>query len=78
MADDAVPLHFTKSQASVSRSPFHGLPGEDLHRTPPSGVDFVVYHVLQALVVGGIQEDLGLQLAACMAIVHNLHQATLP
>ena len=39
---------------------------------PGSGVDLVVHHVLESLVVGGAQEDLGVHLPASVAGVHHL------
>ena len=77
VADDAVPFHFAKSKAAISGSTLHGLPGQYLDRPPAPRVDLIVHHVLQALVVGGVQEDLGLQLAACVAVVHHLHDTLL-
>ena len=61
MGYDAVALHLAKAQAAVSRTALHGLPGQQGHRTPPAAVDLVIHHVLEALVVGGVQEYLGLQ-----------------
>ena len=60
MGDDAVALHLPKAQAAVPGAPLHGLAREQGHRAPAPGVDLVVHHVLQALVVGRVQEDLGL------------------
>ena len=53
-------------------TPLHGLPGEDLYRSPRSRVDLVVHHVLEPLVVGGAKEHLGVQLAARVPIVEDL------
>jgi hypothetical protein len=75
--DDAVPLHLAETQAAVSRAALHRLPREDLHRPAPSRVYFVVHHVLEALVVGGVEEDLGLQLSPRVPVVHHLPTAAL-
>lgn len=50
----------------------HGLPVEDLDRAPGPGVDLIIHHVLQALVVGGTDEDLRRQLPPSEAVVQNL------
>ena len=72
MADDAVPLHFSKPETPVSGSTLHGLASQNLHGAPSSGMNLVVHHVLEALVVGRVQEDLSLQLAPGVPIVHHL------
>jgi hypothetical protein len=45
--------------------------------THPPRVYFVVHHVLEALVVGGVEEDLGLQLSPRVPVVHHLPTAAL-
>ena len=77
MADDAVALHFTEPQAAVACAALNRLPRQDLHRTPAPRVDFVVHHVLEALVVGRSQEDLRLQLPPRVPVVHHLPPAAL-
>ena len=64
MTDDAIALHLSEAQPSFSSSPFHRLPSQDLDWTTPSGMDFVVHHMLQTLVVGRVQENLSLSRAA--------------
>lgn len=59
----------------LPRSSLHGLPVEDLDRPAGPGVDLVVHHVLEALVVRGPDEDLGGELAAREAVIQNLHMA---
>ena len=58
--------------ASLPRSALHGLPVEDLYWAAGSGVDLVIHHVFEALVVGGPQEDLGADLTPCEATVKDL------
>lgn len=57
---------------SSPRSSLHGLAGEDLDWTPRSGVNLVVHHVLQSLVVGGAKEHLCVELTTSEAIVEDL------
>ena len=52
--------------------PLHGLSGQYLHWAAGSGVDLVIHHVLQALVVGWADEDLSVELATCEPVVQNL------
>ena len=50
----------------------HGLAVEDLDRASGAGVDLVVHHVLEPLVVGGAEEYLSIQLAARVSVVQHL------
>mmetsp|Transcript_37572 Transcript_37572/g.94847 ORF Transcript_37572/g.94847 Transcript_37572/m.94847 type:complete len:646 (-) Transcript_37572:1836-3773(-) len=75
--DDAVALHLTKPQPAVARAALHRLPVQHLQRAARARVDLEVHHVLQALVVGGVQEDLSLQLAARVSVVHDLPPSVL-
>lgn len=54
------------------RAALHGLPVENLNGAPGPGVDLIVHHVLQSLVVGGADEDLRGQLPSSEAVVQNL------
>lgn len=60
MADDAISLHLTKAQTTFAGSTFNRLPRQDLDRPPPSRMDLVIHHMFEALIVGGVQEDLSL------------------
>mmetsp|Transcript_10450 Transcript_10450/g.26294 ORF Transcript_10450/g.26294 Transcript_10450/m.26294 type:complete len:461 (-) Transcript_10450:2197-3579(-) len=75
--DHAIALHFSEPQATVTGSTLDGLAGQDLDRPSRPGVDLVVHHVLQALVVGWSNENLGLQLAARVPVVQHLVPAQL-
>ena len=44
----------------------------DLKWTTCATVNLVVNHVLKTLVVSRTQEDLGVHLATCVAVVHHL------
>lgn len=72
MRNLTVPFHLPETQASVSRPTLHGLPDEDLKGASGPRVDLVVHHVLQSLVVSGPQEDLGVDLPAGVAVIHDL------
>ena len=79
VTDDAIPLHFSKAQATISGSSFYRLPCQHGHRPPSSRVNLVIHHVLEALVVGWVQEDLGFELTTGMTVVHLLrHSALIP
>ena len=67
-----ITLHFTEPQTTVAGTTLDGLPRHDLHRTARTRMDLVVDHVAQALVVRGTKEDLGAQLTARVAVVHDL------
>lgn len=54
------------------RAALHGLPVEDLDGASGPGVDLVVHHVLQTLVVGWTDEDLRRQLPARETVIENL------
>ena len=75
--DHAIALHFSESQPTISRTTFDWLAGEDLQWSARTGVDFVVDHVSQTLVVCRTQEDLCCEFLACVAVVHDLEAALL-
>lgn len=77
MTNDAVSLHLSKPQAPIPGSTLHRLAGEHCNRATSPGVDLVIHHVLQSLVVGGIQKDLGFQLTSGVTVVHHLPAPTL-
>lgn len=77
MTDDAITLHLSKAEATVPGPTLHWLPREHCYRPTCPRVDLVINHVLQALVVGGIQEDLGFELTTGMTVVHHLPATTL-
>lgn len=77
MADDAITLHLSKAQASIPCPSLYWLPCQHGNRPSRSGMDLVINHVLQALVVGGIQEDLGFELSTGVTVVHHLPAPTL-
>jgi len=43
MRDDAIALHFPKTQATIPGAPLNRLPGQDLHWTPAARVDLVIH-----------------------------------
>lgn len=60
MADDAITLHLAKAETPFSGSTFDWLSGQNLDRSSPPRMNLVIHHMLEALVVGRIQEDLSL------------------
>ena len=71
MRDHAVTLHLSESETAVSGTTFRRLSRQDLSRTSASRMNLVTHHMLEALIVGGIQEDHHLHALACEAIVHH-------
>ena len=77
MTDDAIPLHFSEAQATISGSTFYRLPCQHGHWAPSSRMNLVIHHVLEALIVGWVQEDLGFELTTGMTVVHHLPPSAL-
>ncbi|GIX64653.1 uncharacterized protein BcabD6B2_40880 [Babesia caballi] len=70
--DHAVALHLAEAQPAVPGAPLGGLPRQHRHRPPGAGVDLVLHHVLEPLVVGGPDEDLAHDHLAGEAAVQRL------
>ena len=77
MADDAIPLHFSKAEATVPGSPLHRLACQHGHWASRPGMYLVVHHVLESLVICWVQEDLGFELTTGMTVVHHLPTSAL-
>lgn len=69
--DHAVTLHFSKSKTSISGSTFGWLSGQDLCGASSSGMHFVSDHMLESLVVSGVEEDQDLLFLSGESIVHD-------
>ena len=67
----AVTFHLSESQTTVTSSSFSWLASEDLGRAAASRVDLVADHMLEPLVIGGVEEDHNLKLLASKAVVHD-------
>lgn len=67
-----IALHLAETETTVPGPTLHGLAHQNLHGASGSRVNLVVHHMLEALVVGGAQEDLRLQFAPCVTIIHDL------
>lgn len=67
----AITFHLSKSQTTITSSSLSRLTSEDLSWTTASGVNLVTDHMLQSLIVGGVEEDHDLQLLASEAVVHD-------
>lgn len=72
MRDHAIAFHLTKSQSSVPGPTLSWLSGEYLSGTTASGMNLVLNHVLEPLIVSRPEEDHDFQLLSTEAIVHNL------
>ena len=72
MRDHAVSLHLTEAETTVTTTSLSGLACQNLSWTATSGVDLVLDHVLEALVVGWSKEDHHFHFLAGEAIVHHL------
>ena len=55
-----IALHFAEAKAAVARSALHRLAIHHLHGTASARMDFVVDHMLEALIVGGADGRLAL------------------
>lgn len=73
----AITLHLSETETTVSTTTFHRLTSEDLHWATSTRVDLVVDHVLETLVVRRAEVDLRLELAAGVAVVHDLEATRL-
>lgn len=62
-----ITFHLSETQTTVTGSTFHRLPGQNLCRSTGTGVDLVVDHVAQTLIVRWSQEHLRNQLALTSA-----------
>ena len=65
-------LHLSETKTAVPGPTLHRLPHQDLDWAPGSGMDLVVHHMLETLVIGRTQEDLSAHLASRVAGVHYL------
>lgn len=70
MRNHTIPLQLSKSQPIVHASSFNRLVADALNGATGMSVDFTIYHVFEALVGGGTQEDLSLEVFAGVAFVH--------
>ena len=77
MRNHTVTLHLTKAQTTVTRTTLDRLASENLYWTTSTTVDFVIHHVLQALVVRWTKVYLCLELATRVSIIHDLETARL-
>jgi hypothetical protein len=75
MRNLAITFHFTEAQTTVTSTTLHRLSIHHLNWTASTRVNFVVDHVLQALIVGWAEENLSRQLASSVTIVHNFISA---
>lgn len=62
--DHAIALHLSEAETTVAGTTFYRLAGQDLGGATGAGVDLVVDHVAETLVVGWAEEDLGGHLLA--------------
>jgi len=77
VADHTVALHLTKPEAAIPAPAFYWLAHQYLEWAACTAVYLVVHHVLEALVEGGAEEDLGFELASGVAVVQHLPAALL-
>ena len=75
--DHAITFHLSETETTVTSTTFDRLTGQDLKRATGTGVDLVVDHVAETLVVGWAEEDLGGELLAGVTVVHDLETALL-
>jgi hypothetical protein len=77
MRDHAITFHFSETETTISGPTFDRLPCQDLNWSPGSGMDLVVDHVAETLIVRRAQEDLSNKLPTGVAIIHDLKSARL-
>lgn len=82
VGDHTITFHFSEAKTSSSRTTckvleelfvfghtFYRLSCQDLHLTPLSGEDLIVYKMLQTLVECRPQEDTSVHLPSCHTVV---------
>lgn len=77
MCNHTITFHLSETQTTISCPTLHWLSCQDLHRTSCSGVDLIIHHVPQTLVICRTQEDLGHQLPTRKSVVHNFEATRL-
>lgn len=77
VSNHAITFHFSETQATVPGTTLDRLAGEDLQRSTRTGVDLVVDHMPQTLVVRRAQENLRAHLLTSVAVVHDLETTLL-
>lgn len=70
--DQDVALHLADPEPTLAGTPLGRLAGEDLDRSPRTGVDLVRDHVVEFLIEDGPDEDLGVDLLTSDARMHDL------
>lgn len=75
--DHAITFHLSETKTTVTCTTFDWLTRQDLQRTTSAGVDLVVNHVTETLVVGWAKEDLGGELLAGVTVVHDFETTLL-
>ena len=69
MRYQAISLHLSHSQTTVTPTAFQGLSSQPCHGPTRTSVDFILYKMLQALVKGRTEEDECIQRSAGMTTV---------
>ena len=77
MSNHTITFHFTEPETTISGTTLDWLSGHDLDRPTGAGMDLVVHHVPQTLVVGWPEEHLGFQLLAGVSVIHDLESSGL-
>lgn len=68
----AIALHLSEPETSISRPSLCWLSGEYLSGTTTSGMNLVLNHMLEPLIVSGPKEYHDFQLLAAEAVIHDL------
>mmetsp|Transcript_10451 Transcript_10451/g.26303 ORF Transcript_10451/g.26303 Transcript_10451/m.26303 type:complete len:451 (-) Transcript_10451:2197-3549(-) len=72
MCNLTITFHLTKTQTSITSTTFHRLTRQDLYGTTSSGMNFIIHHMSQTLVVHRTQKQLNIQWASSVSIVKHL------
>ena len=71
MGHHAITLHLAETETTVTSATFGWLARQNLCRTATSRMDLIAHHMLQALIIGRIEEDHNLHSFSSEPIVHD-------
>ena len=72
MRNHAITFHFSETKATITRTTFSGLSGQDLSWSSATSVNLISDHMLQSLVIGRTEEDLYFKSLSSESTVHGL------
>lgn len=72
MGNLTITFHFAETKSTIAGPSLHRLADQNLDGTTSSRMDLVVHHMLETLIVGRTEEDLGVDFASSVSVVHYL------